>query len=31
MIASVLGGLLMEYGAHLAYGCNTGAVFSGVA
>ncbi len=29
--ASVLGGLLLGYGARLAYGCNIGAFFSGVA
>ncbi len=27
----VIGGLLMGYGARLAYGCNIGAFFSGVA
>ncbi len=30
-IAAVLGGLLMGYGARLAFGCNVGAYFSGVA
>lgn len=30
-MASVLGGLLLGYGARLAYGCNIGAFFSGVA
>ncbi|MEO7274877.1 MAG: YeeE/YedE thiosulfate transporter family protein, partial [Vicinamibacterales bacterium] len=30
-IASVLGGLLLGYGARAAYGCNIGAYFSGVA
>jgi len=30
-IASVIGGLLMGYGARLAYGCNIGALFSGMA
>ncbi len=30
-LASVLGGLLMGYGARLATGCNIGAFFSGVA
>lgn len=30
-IASVLGGLLLGYGARLAYGCNIGAFFSGIA
>lgn len=29
--AALLGGLLMGYGARLAYGCNIGAFFSGVA
>ncbi|MBX6754101.1 MAG: YeeE/YedE family protein [Thermorudis peleae] len=31
VIASLLGGVLMGYGARLAYGCNIGAYFSGVA
>ena len=31
LAASVLGGLLMGYGARLAFGCNIGAFFSGVA
>ncbi|WP_246258705.1 YeeE/YedE family protein [Kroppenstedtia pulmonis] len=31
LLASVIGGLLMGYGARLAYGCNIGAYFSGVA
>ena len=31
VIAAVLGGLLMGYGARLAGGCNIGALFSGVA
>jgi len=30
-LASVVGGLLLGYGARLAYGCNIGAFFSGVA
>jgi len=30
-IAAIIGGLLMGYGARLAYGCNIGAFFSGVA
>lgn len=30
-LASVFGGLLLGYGARLAYGCNIGAFFSGVA
>ena len=29
--ASVMGGLLLGYGARLAYGCNIGAFFSGIA
>jgi uncharacterized protein len=29
--AAVLGGLLLGYGARLAYGCNIGAYFSGIA
>lgn len=31
VIAAVLGGLLMGYGARLAFGCNIGALFSGIA
>lgn len=31
LAAAVIGGLLMGYGARLAYGCNIGAFFSGVA
>ncbi len=31
LAACVIGGLLMGYGARLAYGCNIGAFFSGVA
>jgi hypothetical protein len=31
IVAAVVGGLSMEYGARLAYGCNIGAFFSGVA
>lgn len=31
LLAAVLGGLLMGYGARLAFGCNIGAFFSGVA
>lgn len=31
VIAAVLGGLLMGYGARIAYGCNIGALFSGIA
>lgn len=31
VLAAVLGGLLMGYGARIAYGCNIGAFFSGVA
>ena len=30
-LAAVLGGLLMGYGARLAFGCNIGAYFSGIA
>lgn len=31
VMAAVLGGLLLGYGARIAYGCNIGAFFSGVA
>lgn len=31
IIAAVLGGLLMGYGARIAFGCNIGALFSGIA
>lgn len=31
VVAAILGGLLMGYGARLAYGCNIGALFSGIA
>jgi uncharacterized membrane protein YedE/YeeE len=31
LLASLLGGLLLGYGARLAYGCNIGAFFSGIA
>ena len=31
LLAAIVGGLLMGYGARLAYGCNIGAFFSGVA
>jgi hypothetical protein len=31
VIAAVIGGLLLGYGARLAYGCNIGAYFSGIA
>lgn len=31
LIAAVAGGLLLGYGARLAYGCNIGAYFSGIA
>lgn len=31
VVAAVLGGLLMGYGARIAYGCNIGALFSGIA
>ncbi|BEP28510.1 YeeE/YedE thiosulfate transporter family protein [Helicovermis profundi] len=30
VVAAVLGGLLMGYGARIAYGCNIGALFSGI-
>lgn len=31
IIAAILGGLLMGYGARIGYGCNIGALFSGIA
>lgn len=31
LFAAILGGLMMGYGARIAYGCNIGAFFSGVA
>ncbi len=31
ILASVIGGLMLGYGARLAYGCNIGAFFSGIA
>ncbi|MBB3951664.1 YeeE/YedE family protein [Aureimonas jatrophae] len=31
ILASVVGGLLLGYGARIAYGCNIGAYFSGIA
>lgn len=31
VIAAVLGGLLMGYGARIAFGCNIGALYSGIA
>jgi uncharacterized membrane protein YedE/YeeE len=31
IVAAVLGGLLMGYGARLSFGCNIGALFSGIA
>ncbi len=31
LLASAIGGLLMGYGARIAYGCNIGAFFSGIA
>jgi len=31
LLAALLGGLLMGYGARLAYGCNIGPFFSGIA
>jgi hypothetical protein len=30
LVAAVVGGLLLGYGARLAYGCNIGAYFSGI-
>lgn len=30
LVAAVIGGLLLGYGARLAYGCNIGAYFSGM-
>jgi hypothetical protein len=30
VLAAILGGLLLGYGARLAYGCNIGAYFSGI-
>lgn len=31
MLAAVIGGLMMGYGARLSFGCNIGALFSGIA
>ena len=31
VVAAILGGLLMGYGARIAYGCNIGALYSGIA
>lgn len=31
IVAAILGGLLLGYGARIAYGCNIGAFFSGIA
>jgi uncharacterized membrane protein YedE/YeeE len=31
MLAAILGGLMLGYGARIAYGCNIGAYFSGIA
>ncbi len=31
LVAAVIGGILLGYGARLAYGCNIGAYFSGIA
>ena len=31
LMAAIVGGLLLGYGARLAYGCNIGAYFSGIA
>ncbi len=30
-MAGLIGGLLLGYGARIAYGCNIGAMFSGIA
>ncbi|MDP3315438.1 MAG: YeeE/YedE thiosulfate transporter family protein, partial [Devosia sp.] len=31
LVAAIVGGLLMGYGARLSFGCNIGALFSGIA
>ena len=31
LVAAIVGGLMLGYGARLAYGCNIGAYFSGIA
>jgi hypothetical protein len=31
LVAAILGGVLLGYGARVAYGCNIGAYFSGIA
>ena len=31
VVAAILGGLLMGYGARIGFGCNIGALFSGIA
>ncbi len=31
LVAAVIGGLLLGYGARIAYGCNIGAYFGGIA
>ncbi|PKM86325.1 MAG: YeeE/YedE family protein, partial [Firmicutes bacterium HGW-Firmicutes-12] len=31
VVAAILGGLLMGYGARIAFGCNIGALFGGIA
>jgi len=31
LVAAIIGGLMLGYGARLAYGCNIGAFFSGIA
>ena len=31
LVAAIIGGLMLGYGARLAYGCNIGAYFSGIA
>jgi uncharacterized protein len=30
LLAAIVGGLLLGYGARIAYGCNIGAYFSGI-
>ena len=31
VVAAILGGLMMGYGARIAFGCNIGALYSGIA
>jgi uncharacterized protein len=31
LVAAIVGGVMLGYGARLAYGCNIGAYFSGIA